>query len=660
MAHDVFISYSSKDKVIADAVCAKLENNNIRCWIAPRDILPGKIYAESIIDALNACNIFILILSSNSNKSNQVIREVENAVSKGSNILTFRIEEFELSKSLKYFVGSTHWLDALTIPMEKHINELIKVVQALLNVKRSFEESKSEESIVKEKEFIFEENSVEDIEINDIFLNEKSWSKVKYRLIIESLLKQIVTEDYGFIFKNLPMGRFAKLIALNPLEIKNYQYMTNMIREYLKNENSQLPLSIAIFGPPYSGKTFIMTQLIDSIVIKYATRKLEFDCGLFNEPSDLVFALHQIHNIELSGKVPVVFFKNFDYDFNDTKWGGLKYFLEPMQGTFKEGNELKNIKKSIFIFESGTSYDFKGFTHDYSSEISNQQHASDEIVDFKKARGYDFISGLHGYIDIFGINKHIDDDNFYILRRAIFLRYILERKAEQLLDSKKHINIDSGVLKAFLLVPQYKHGIKSMESIIDMSMLQGRKKYEQSALPPENQLNMHVDSEIFLKIILNNVLFNQSMEKLAIQIHEDYIKYQKGNKEPDDPTMRPWDKLNESLKKSNYQQALDIIYKLRRIDMMPFVEEHKELVKFTNEEIEIMAEMEHEQWNEERFDEGWKLGPRDPENKISPYLVHWNDLPDNIKEYDRDAVKNIPELLASVGFKMYKLEYGNF
>ena len=63
--------------------------------------------------------------------------------------------------------------------------------------------------------------------------------------------------------------------------------------------------------------------------------------------------------------------------------------------------------------------------------------------------------------------------------------------------------------------------------------------------------------------------------------------------------MRPWDKLNESLKKSNYQQALDIIYKLRRIDMMPFVEEHKELVKFTNEEIEIMAEMEHEQWNEE-------------------------------------------------------------
>ena len=34
MAHDVFISYSTKDKVIADAICANLENRGIRCWIA--------------------------------------------------------------------------------------------------------------------------------------------------------------------------------------------------------------------------------------------------------------------------------------------------------------------------------------------------------------------------------------------------------------------------------------------------------------------------------------------------------------------------------------------------------------------------------------------------------------------------------------------------
>ena len=54
MAHDVFISYSSKDKLIADAACAILESKGIRCWIAPRDILPGADWGESIVDALES------------------------------------------------------------------------------------------------------------------------------------------------------------------------------------------------------------------------------------------------------------------------------------------------------------------------------------------------------------------------------------------------------------------------------------------------------------------------------------------------------------------------------------------------------------------------------------------------------------------------------
>lgn len=69
MAHDVFISYSTKDKVIADAICANLENRGIRCWIAPRDILPGKKWGGSIIEAIERSKILVLVLSSNSNKS---------------------------------------------------------------------------------------------------------------------------------------------------------------------------------------------------------------------------------------------------------------------------------------------------------------------------------------------------------------------------------------------------------------------------------------------------------------------------------------------------------------------------------------------------------------------------------------------------------------
>src|SRR5262245_10875317 len=103
MAHDVFISYSSKDKPVADAVCANLEANGIRCWIAPRDILPGQDWGESIIDAINQSRIMVLVFSSSANTSPQIKREVERSVSKGIPIIPFRIEDVPLSKSLEYF-----------------------------------------------------------------------------------------------------------------------------------------------------------------------------------------------------------------------------------------------------------------------------------------------------------------------------------------------------------------------------------------------------------------------------------------------------------------------------------------------------------------------------------------------------------------------------
>ena len=69
MAHDVFISYSSKDKPTADAVCAMLESRGVRCWVAPRDILPGVEYAEALVDALQQSRLMVLVFSSGSNQS---------------------------------------------------------------------------------------------------------------------------------------------------------------------------------------------------------------------------------------------------------------------------------------------------------------------------------------------------------------------------------------------------------------------------------------------------------------------------------------------------------------------------------------------------------------------------------------------------------------
>jgi hypothetical protein len=135
VSFDVFISYSSKDKTVADAVCARLESGGVRCWIAPRDVLAGTSYGEAIIEAIHTAKIMVLVFSSNANSSGHIPKEVERAVSKGLAILPFRIEDVAPGKSLDYFIGSVHWLDAMTPPMEKHLDDLAATVHKLLPAK---------------------------------------------------------------------------------------------------------------------------------------------------------------------------------------------------------------------------------------------------------------------------------------------------------------------------------------------------------------------------------------------------------------------------------------------------------------------------------------------------------------------------------------------
>ncbi len=104
----------------------------IRCWIAPRDIVAGTSYGEAIIDAIHGAKVMVLVFSSNANASGHIPKEVERAVSNGVAILPFRIEDVAPGKSLDYFIGSVHWLDAMTPPMEKHLDALAATVHKLI------------------------------------------------------------------------------------------------------------------------------------------------------------------------------------------------------------------------------------------------------------------------------------------------------------------------------------------------------------------------------------------------------------------------------------------------------------------------------------------------------------------------------------------------
>jgi hypothetical protein len=134
MAHHVFITHAVEDKKIAELVCENLERNGIKCWIAPRDVPYGMNFEEAIVDAISDSSLFILILSSYSNNSPHVKREIQNAFMGDAQtpILPFRVEDIKLNKALQYYLASTQWLDASTPPLESHLESLVMRVRAYL------------------------------------------------------------------------------------------------------------------------------------------------------------------------------------------------------------------------------------------------------------------------------------------------------------------------------------------------------------------------------------------------------------------------------------------------------------------------------------------------------------------------------------------------
>ena len=132
MANNVFVSYSTKDKGITDSIVASLEQHNIKCWCAPRDIKPSDNWGEAISDAIQHSKIFLLIFTGHSNQSQRVLDELSFAISQDVTILPIRIENLKPNGAMRLHLSSRQWLDAYDPCLEKHINELIKAVSSTL------------------------------------------------------------------------------------------------------------------------------------------------------------------------------------------------------------------------------------------------------------------------------------------------------------------------------------------------------------------------------------------------------------------------------------------------------------------------------------------------------------------------------------------------
>jgi len=161
-----------------------------------------------------------------------------------------------------------------------------------------------------------------------------------------------------------------------------------------------------------------------------------------------------------------------------------------------------------------------------------------------------------------------------------------------------------------------------------------------------------------------NVVLGGTYEMLARAIHARYVRTREdeGVAAGSEPSTVPWDELDDALKESNRDQAAHIGVKLRAVGrvLVPISDDgeqgHDQDV-FSDDEVERLAILEHDRWVAERRRNGWTFAPgeRDVARKTTPHLVGWEDLSEEIREYDRVPVREMPQFLAGVGYRIVRL-----
>ena len=311
----------------------------------------------------------------------------------------------------------------------------------------------------------------------------------------------------------LPYREFGKIKTVDRWEIDSFSSIQALMASYRDYKEWKRPLSIAVFGPPGSGKSFTTQQILESVDKGAAKEQLEFNVAQFTSLKDLATAFHQARDYAVEKGIPLVIFDEFDTKFNDRPLGWLQYFLQPMQdGKFMDGDRTYKIGRAIFVFSGGTAHSFREFSVERKDAES-----------FRAAKGPDFVSRLQGHLDIQRIDSDGPVTKLLMFRRAILLRSLLEKNLGIIIDDKeidKVARIDEGVIDGFLQIPRYEHGLRSMEAIVQMATISlATRRFQVASLPPPDQLDKHVNAECFLRFVNVNFYIDSAKSYNNIIIH---------------------------------------------------------------------------------------------------------------------------------------------
>jgi hypothetical protein len=508
-----------------------------------------------------------------------------------------------------------------------------------------------------------------------------SWSilESRYPEGLEPVAEAVALEGVETALTGVPLGRFGKLLTLDRGEIEGFRSIRALMREY-DSEPVPRPLNIAVFGPPGAGKSFGVKAVAKSAIEGDRIEDLTFNLSQMKDASDVADALHQVRDAGLRGKLPFVLWDEFDSDLAGSTFGWLRHFLAPMQdGAFQQGQILHPIGKAIFVFAGGTSSRLAEFADNRSAE-------------FRLAKGPDFVSRLKGHVDIVGPDPRgadRDADPHFRIRRAILLRSMLLRDRPSLFarnGASTRLQIDPGVLRAFLEVSSYRHGARSLETIVAMSTLHGVSHYERSALPAADQLNAHVDAREFLELVERYVPDGELLERLAEAVHVTYCEEMLGQghawagspqylagrpllaefagRQPAGsalPALVDWADLPEHLKQMNRDAARDLPEKLAVLGYVLCQDAaaggSTVAIDPKDPQVERLAKREHERWLRREVKTGWRYGdPRDDARRLHPCIRAWEELPEDQRVKDRFIVVELPKIVEAAGMGMARID----
>jgi hypothetical protein len=268
--------------------------------------------------------------------------------------------------------------------------------------------------------------------------------------------------------------RIGDLLVLSDNEKKEFAFRAR-IEAYTNLKEPKHPLCLGVFGPPGSGKSFAVKQILEAL--GHALRVVNL--SQLEGPGDLSAALAEV--ARWSGrKTPVVFFDEFDSSLAGTRLGWLQWLLAPMQDgvIVYEGHPIE-MKRAVFVFAGGTADRFEDFPATHGEY-------------FRSAKGPDFVSRLRDHVNIRGVNEW----PYRRVRRAITLRLAIERVPGVLANKQDRVADEwmaDGFINQVLSVGRFVHGSRSVEALVEMATGPGSKAFTEQSLVDQIGLASHVD-----------------------------------------------------------------------------------------------------------------------------------------------------------------------